>query len=143
MEITFQLEDIDQAAAGIWDAIKQTPSKVITLNGPMGAGKTTLTAALLKAMGSTDLVNSPTFSIINQYAGPNGQPVFHMDLYRLKDEEEAIQAGVEDCYYSGHYCLVEWPGNAPGILPDDFLSLELQVNPDGSRTLRIGPSNNY
>lgn len=135
MEFTFRLKDIDRAAAGIWERIKLTPAKVIALNGSMGAGKTTLTAALLKAMGSTDLVNSPTFSIINQYADAAGEPVYHMDLYRLRDEEEAIQAGIEDCFYSGHYCLVEWPGNAAGILPDDTLSLELRANADGSRTL--------
>ena len=66
-------------------------------------------------MGVTDVVTSPTFSIINQYKTKDGQTVYHMDLYRIKDENEAINAGVEDCLYSGNTCLVEWPEKAPRV----------------------------
>jgi tRNA threonylcarbamoyladenosine biosynthesis protein TsaE len=135
MKITFQLEDIHEAAARCMDWLKNSPNRVVALYGSMGAGKTTFTAALLQAMGSTDLVNSPTFSIINQYEDANGQPVYHMDLYRLRDEEEAIQAGIEDCFYSGNYCIVEWPEKAESLLPQNTLLLNLIANGDGSRTL--------
>jgi tRNA threonylcarbamoyladenosine biosynthesis protein TsaE len=71
-------------------------------------------------------VGSPTFSIINEYSSPDGK-IFHIDLYRLKDEEEAIRAGVEDCLYSGEICLVEWPQRAPGIFPPEtvYISIDL------------------
>ena len=76
------------------------------------------------------LVGSPTFSIINEYSyTENGteKKIFHLDLYRLKDEEEAIQAGVEDCLYSDNICLVEWPEKAPGIFPEDTLHVYIEV----------------
>jgi tRNA threonylcarbamoyladenosine biosynthesis protein TsaE len=102
----------------------------------MGAGKTTLIHALCDEKGVTSTVGSPTFSIINEYSYPGGR-LFHIDLYRLKDEEEAVRAGVEDCLYSGDICLVEWPGRAEGILPENTLKVEIDVINQDTRIIRL------
>lgn len=93
----------------------------------MGSGKTTFIHALCDVLGVRDAVGSPTFSIINQYQSADGQMIYHLDLYRIKDEEEAIQAGVEDVLYSGDLCLVEWPGKAADLFPDDTVYLSIEV----------------
>lgn len=111
---------------------------VFAFHGSMGAGKTTLIHALCAEKGVQDVVGSPTFSIINEYAYTcEGTPkaIFHMDLYRLKDEEEARQAGVEDVLYSGHICLVEWPEKAPAIFPDDTVHVFIETIGDKIRKL--------
>lgn len=133
MEILFTLEEIGSVATRLLPLIK---GKVVALHGEMGAGKTTLVHALGEAMGIHEVVSSPTFSIINEY-GWGGEPVFHIDLYRLKDEEEAVQAGVEDCLFSGATCLVEWPDRAPGLFPPETLHLYLEVVNTQARKLRI------
>jgi tRNA threonylcarbamoyladenosine biosynthesis protein TsaE len=124
MELRFQLQDIAHAASVFWQAYPlQT---VFAFHGNMGAGKTTFIHQLCEARGVTDTVGSPTFSIINEYRYPGGS-IFHIDLYRLKDEEEAIRAGVEDVLYSGEICLVEWPDRAPDIFPPDAVHVRLEV----------------
>lgn len=124
MEISFRLEDIRSAAEQCW---QQFPlKKVFAFHGEMGAGKTTFIHALCDVKGVTDTVGSPTFSIINQYNSPYGK-IFHIDLYRLKDEEEALRAGVEDVLYSGEICLVEWPDRAPGIFPPETVELRIEA----------------
>jgi tRNA threonylcarbamoyladenosine biosynthesis protein TsaE len=101
--------------------------KVIALHGQMGAGKTTFSHAFCNALGVIDVVSSPTFSIINVYETKDDKTIYHLDLYRLKDEEEAIQAGVEDCLYSGNICLVEWPERIPTIFPENTLHIKINV----------------
>ncbi len=124
MEICFQLQDILPAAEKFW---RQWPlQKVFAFHGGMGAGKTTFIHALCSIKGVTDTVGSPTFSIINEYGYPGGN-IFHIDLYRLKDEEEALRAGVEDVLYSGDLCLVEWPDRAPGIFPPETVELRIEA----------------
>ncbi|WP_276485341.1 tRNA (adenosine(37)-N6)-threonylcarbamoyltransferase complex ATPase subunit type 1 TsaE [Paraflavitalea pollutisoli] len=134
MEIRFTLDEIGEAARKCWEAAGN--ARVFALHGAMGAGKTTFSHALCDAKGVTSMVGSPTFSIINEYAWPGGK-MYHIDLYRLKDEEEAMQAGVEDCLYSGNICLVEWPERAPGIFPENTLSLYLEAIDPQTRVLRI------
>jgi tRNA threonylcarbamoyladenosine biosynthesis protein TsaE len=135
MELIFTLDNISQAAATFLAA---TPGhKVIALQGEMGAGKTTFIHALCEVMGVSDTVSSPTFSIINQYRTVNGNTVYHMDLYRIRDEQEAINAGIEDCLYSGHTCLVEWPEKIPGIFPDDTLFISISAIDTNTRKLQI------
>jgi tRNA threonylcarbamoyladenosine biosynthesis protein TsaE len=128
MEISFQLQDIRPVAEKCW---QQFPlQKVFAFHGGMGAGKTTFIHALCDVKGVTDTVGSPTFSIINEYRYPGGK-IFHIDLYRLRDEEEALRAGVEDVLYSGEICLVEWPDRAPGIFPSDTVELRIEaIDPD-------------
>lgn len=138
MELTFSLSDIKAAAALCWKAAGDAP--VIAFHGGMGAGKTTFIHALCEVKQVKDTVGSPTFSIINEYGYTEGgeeKKVFHMDLYRLKDEEEALRAGVEDCLYSGSACLVEWPEKAAGLLPAHTLHAHLVVTGSDTRKLII------
>ena len=133
MEIIFKLDNIHAAAEAFLVGIGS--NKVIAFHGEMGAGKTTFIHALCEAMGVKSNISSPTFSIINQYTSAKGSSIYHMDLYRLKDENEAINAGVEDCLYSGNTCLVEWPEKAPGIFPDDTLHITITMMDANTRKL--------
>jgi tRNA threonylcarbamoyladenosine biosynthesis protein TsaE len=124
MEIRFDLEEIRSTAEEFW---QQFPlQKVFAFYGGMGAGKTTFIHALCAVKGVKDTVGSPTFSIINEYMYPGGK-IFHIDLYRLRDEEEALRAGVEDILYSGEICLVEWPERAPAIFPPETIAIQIGV----------------
>lgn len=135
MDSKFKLEDIDTVAASVLANLK-APA-VLAFHGEMGAGKTTFISALCKALRVTDAVSSPTYAIINQYKTTHGSIVYHMDLYRLKDEEEALMAGVEECYYSGNWCLVEWPEKAASLLPADAIHCYLSLTADNERKLQI------
>lgn len=114
--------------------------KVVSFSGNLGAGKTTLIKTLCSLWGVEDTVSSPTFSLVNQYKSNStaiGDIIYHIDLYRVKGEEEAYDAGIEDNLFSGHLCLVEWPEKAPGLLPDDLLRVEISyVNP-GQRHIKV------
>jgi tRNA threonylcarbamoyladenosine biosynthesis protein TsaE len=129
------LADIHEKAKRFWELVNA--KKVIAFHGQMGMGKTTFIHALCEAKHVSSRISSPTFSIINEYLSPNGN-IFHIDLYRLKDEEEAIRAGVEDCLYSGNICLIEWPEKAPGILPKNTLHTYLDFVDTQTRRLRLG-----
>ncbi len=135
MDSYFSLSDIEQAARQFLAATHGR--KLFAFHGEMGAGKTTFINTICKQLGVQDVVSSPTFSIINQYKTNTGQTVYHLDLYRLKDEEEAIMAGVEDCFYSGHYCFTEWPEKTPGLFPDDTLHCFLSLAGNEQRKLEI------
>ncbi len=135
MDLKFSLDNINAVAKEI--AALLDKNKVMALHGDMGAGKTTLVHAICEAMGVTDTVGSPTFSIINQYQAGDGQTIYHIDMYRLKDEQEAVQAGVEDCLYSGNYCFVEWPEKAPGIFPGETLHVHIFPVDNETRKLTI------
>jgi tRNA threonylcarbamoyladenosine biosynthesis protein TsaE len=135
MDLKFSLQNINPAAKVFLSAIDK--NKVIALHGEMGAGKTTFVHAVCEAMGVTDTIGSPTFSIINQYQTADNTIIYHIDMYRLKDEEEAIQTGVEDCLYSGNYCFVEWPEKAPGIFPGDTLHVHIVPVDNETRKLTI------
>src|ERR1700730_224451 len=124
MEVRFHLQEILSSAEKFWQ--RYPLQKVFAFHGGMGAGKTTFIHALCLAKGVTDTVGSPTFSIINEYRYPGGS-IFHIDLYRLNDQEEAARAGVEDVLFSDELCLVEWPDRAPGIFPPDTVHLRLEV----------------
>lgn len=134
MDITYKLSDISGAAVEFWNRIGD--KKVIAFHGNMGAGKTTFIHALCETKGVKDVVGSPTFSIINEYSFPGGM-IFHIDLYRLKDEDETIRAGVEDCLYSDHVCFIEWPEKAPGIFPPDTIHVFIQVVDSATRHITI------
>lgn len=133
MDLNFNLAEIDIAAKQFLAAVGS--NRVFAFHGEMGAGKTTFIQALCKAMGVKEVISSPTFSIINQYTSHNHAIVYHMDLYRLKNIQEAINAGVEDCLYSGNTCLVEWPEKANEIFPDDTVHATITVMDTNTRKI--------
>lgn len=134
MELSFTRDTINQAAESFLQLIRER--KIVAFQGEMGAGKTTFIHALCDVLKVTSPVSSPTFSIINQYSYPGGT-LCHLDLYRLKDEEEARQAGVEDCLYSGNRCWVEWPERAPQLLPDDTLWIRIDMTGEDQRQISV------
>lgn len=139
MEWTFDLESINDVAKECLTAFGN--GNVVAIHGEMGAGKTTFVHALCYTKGVKDTVGSPTFSIINEYTyADNGASsiIYHIDLYRLKDEEEAIRTGVEDCLYSNYLCFVEWPERAAGIFPPDTIHIYIEAIGTQRRKLRIG-----
>ncbi len=136
MEWTFNLSQIDETAGIFWETFPD--KKIFALQGNMGAGKTSFIAALCRKKNVKETTGSPTFSIINEYSHADGL-IYHLDLYRLKDEEEAIKAGVEDCLYSGEICLVEWPDRAPGIFPGDTLGIFFEIPDENTRKITAIP----
>src|SRR5204863_8690333 len=116
-------------------------ARVIAFHGNIGAAKTTFIHALCDALGVQDVVGSPTFSIINEYffvQNSEQKKIFHIDLYRLGSADEAVRAGVEDCLYDDHVCLVEWPEKIAALLPPDTLHVFMDFVDEETRKLRIG-----
>ena len=133
MQYTLTKENIHSVAKELLQQLKQY--NVWAFDAAMGSGKTTFIHALCDVMGVTDAVGSPTFSIINQYQSADGTMIYHLDLYRIKDEEEAIQAGVEDVLYSGDLCFVEWPDKAAGLFPDNTVYLTIEIVDTSTRRI--------
>ena len=109
---------------------------IFCLSGDLGAGKTALSQAICQHLNVTDLVNSPTFAIINEYGIRGGGQVFHFDFYRINDEEEAYATGCEDYFFSGEICLIEWPDVVRPFLPDSFLDITIELGPNGQRIIK-------
>lgn len=107
----------------------------IAFDGEMGAGKTTFIKAVCDELGVIDIVNSPTFSIVNDYATADGRHIYHFDFYRLKSPQEALDFGIEEYFASNSLCLMEWPEQIEPLLPDDTLQVTIAVGSDGSRTI--------
>lgn len=129
------LEDLPRAAGEFLGAIGD--ARVVAFDAGMGVGKTTFITALCRALGVEDDVASPTFAIVNEYSGRDGQPIYHFDCYRLEDVEEARDFGAEDYLDSGHLCLIEWPDIIEPLLPYDTLRVAITENQDGSRTIKF------
>ena len=115
------------------------PHRVFAFEGQMGAGKTTFIKHLCEQMGTSDVVNSPTFAIVNVYDVTLPQPgeVYHFDCYRLKDIREAMDFGAEEYLYSGNYCFIEWPKLIESLLPEDTVYIRITPRENGDRELKI------
>jgi len=124
MEMNYSLSELSQVAGDLLKAYGHKP--IWAFQAPMGAGKTTLIAAICKEMGITDHVASPTFAIMNEYDAA-GKLVYHMDWYRLQDEREALRAGVEAAFEEADYCFIEWPENAKGLLPEHTQQFQIEI----------------
>ena len=128
------LEDLGRAAQAFLEAIGE--HTLVAFYAPMGAGKTTFTTAVCKALGvEEDAISSPTFAIVNEYRGREGRPIFHFDFYRIDKPAEALDIGLYDYLDSGELCLMEWPENIEGLLPEETLKVSISVQPDGSRLI--------
>jgi len=134
MELIFNLSEIENAATEFIQLLHNYT--VIAFNGEMGAGKTTFIKSVCKILGITENVSSPTFSIINQYQTKKNKIIFHIDLYRVKDNEEAINAGVEECISSGDICFIEWPEKI-SFLPPDALNVFIKTVDETKRKLSV------
>ncbi|MEY4927481.1 MAG: hypothetical protein RI894_1917 [Bacteroidota bacterium] len=133
ISITYQLADLPQVAAQI---LAESPTRIFTLAGQMGAGKTTLVAAFGHILQSQDVVASPTFPIVNQYQCANNQLVYHLDLYRLKNGQEAIDIGIEDILYDKKaYIFIEWHELIEELLPENTAHICIQVIDENTRTI--------
>lgn len=130
------LAELPQVAGEFLQALGNR--RVVAFQGKMGAGKTTFIKALCEQLGVCDMVNSPTFSIVNEYTDAEGQTLaYHFDLYRLKSVAEALDMGAEDYFYSGHYCFIEWPDVANALLPDNCAEASIEEADNGTRILTL------
>ena len=124
MEVTAREEDLKSLAGKILDEFSS--SLVFALEGSLGAGKTTLIKALCEELEVTDVVASPTFSIVNEYLTPDDERVYHFDFYRIDSIGEAVDIGYYEYIESGSYCFIEWPGKIKELLPDDLVYIRLE-----------------
>lgn len=127
------LAELEKVAVELMQSLKVFT--VIAFHGEMGAGKTTLIKAMGKAMGVTDTMSSPTFSIVNEYQTKSNKTIFHFDFYRIKKETEAYDIGTEEYFDSGHYCFVEWPEKIPSLLPATYAEVFVTNSDDSHRTI--------
>ena len=132
-EINFFLSDIEKAAKEFISSIGDYT--IFLFEGEMGAGKTTFIAEVCRLMGAKDDFGSPTFSLVNEYADSQGNPIYHFDLYRIDNPGEALDIGAEEYFNSGELCFVEWPDRLGPLVPDNARTVTLTVNPDNSRSL--------
>ena len=125
MEFIFDLADIRTTAKSFLELANRY--KVFAFSGDLGAGKTTFINALCNELGVSESISSPTFSIIQEYEAGEGKIIYHIDLYRIKNKEEAIEAGIEDCIYSDEISFVEWPEKAPALFPFETIYATLEI----------------
>jgi tRNA threonylcarbamoyladenosine biosynthesis protein TsaE len=134
MTITFS---IDQLAAVAQQILDQNPNKVILFNGDMGVGKTTLIKQLCKTLGVEEATSSPTFSLVNEYQTTKNQIVYHFDFYRLNQESEALDMGIEDYLYSGNWCFIEWSEKIENLIPEQHSIITIELLADAKRNLEL------
>lgn len=137
---SLKLENEQGEEVSTLDILEKTqPRRVFAFDGKMGAGKTTFIKQLCEDMGTKDVVNSPTFAIVNVYdvEQPEQGEVYHFDCYRLKSIAEAMDMGTEEYLYSGNYCFVEWPEMIDQLLPEDTVWVRIQAKENGERELKI------
>ena len=127
-----ELNDLDSAAAELLEA---TEKRVWLMDGEMGAGKTTLIKALCETLGVEGTMSSPTFSIVNEYPTGNKEIIYHFDFYRLKNETEAMDIGVEEYLDSGRYCFLEWPDKISSLIPPDHFKVKINQHTLTTRTI--------
>jgi tRNA threonylcarbamoyladenosine biosynthesis protein TsaE len=127
------LAELDEVAHKLVQSLNEF--SVIIFHGEMGAGKTTLIKAIGKVMGVTDMMSSPTFSIVNEYQAKSSNKIFHFDFYRIKNEAEAYDIGTEEYFDSGYYCFVEWPEKIPSLLPVKYAEVFITSNNETYRTI--------
>jgi tRNA threonylcarbamoyladenosine biosynthesis protein TsaE len=134
MNKNFSLQDLSIIASEI---ILLAKSKTLLFYGQMGVGKTTLIKEICKVLKVQDSISSPTFSLVNEYQTSNQDKVFHFDFYRITDEEEALDMGIEEYFYNNDWCLIEWPKNIENLLPLEAVEIHLTILDDGKRNIQL------
>lgn len=134
MTYVFLLEQLHEAAKAV---LNSNPHRVILFNGEMGVGKTTFIKALCEVLGVTEPTSSPTFSLVNQYQTQDGITIYHFDVYRLKEEREAYDIGMDEYLDSGAWNFIEWAEKIPSLIPDTYSVIDLEKLSDGTRKLTL------
>jgi tRNA threonylcarbamoyladenosine biosynthesis protein TsaE len=134
MKKNYSLQDISEVAR---EVIASAKHKVMLFYGEMGVGKTTLIKEIVKQLGVLDNVSSPTFSLVNEYHATNKEKVYHFDFYRINKEEEALDMGIEEYFYSNCWCLVEWPNKIENLLPLKSVTISITANENQLRTIEL------
>lgn len=135
----FNIQSLDALQEAIPNIISQIGSnKIVLLSGEIGAGKTTLVQGICRHLGVQEKVTSPTFSLVNEYSYLNQSTqkeayIYHLDLYRLPNEQEAIDIGIEEYLFSGNYCFIEWPDLIEALLPDNVTKINIQILENSTR----------
>lgn len=133
--IVENLEDLKKVAPDFLEAIKGR--KIVAFNGEMGVGKTTFIATLVNCLGVNEWEGSPTYSLVNEYRTSDHSKIFHFDLYRLKNEEEAYDMGIEELIYGPHFCFIEWAEKIKNLLPNDVIWVNICKLEDDSREISL------
>jgi len=134
MNKNYSLLNLNQIAK---DIIKNSKHKVLLFYGDMGVGKTTLIKEICKELGTDDITSSPTFSIVNEYITSNGDTIYHFDFYRLNNEEEAYNIGIEDYFHTDAWCFIEWPSVIKNLLPLITNNIYLTKLDDDQRNIQL------
>jgi len=134
MRKNYTIEELPQIAK---EVIVNSKHKIILFYGEMGVGKTTLIKEIVKQLGVLDNVSSPTFSLVNEYHTTNSDKVFHFDFYRIDNEVEALDMGIEEYFYSNSWCLVEWPNKVENLLPLKSVTINITANNNQLRTIEL------
>jgi len=129
------LEDLPEVAKEI--VVFSGNAKIWLFEGEMGVGKTTLIKEICKILGVTANVTSPTYSLVNEYQGENGKDIYHFDFYRIKKEEEAMDIGCDEYFYSGNLCLIEWPEKIPNLIPDKYFLIKIALKNMVQRAIQL------
>ena len=138
MEKVYRVKDLSQLDEVAKDVLSVFSSgRLFALEGQMGAGKTTFTKSLCKALDCKDNVCSPTFAIVNVYLSPKAGEIYHFDFYRLEDVSEAVQIGTEEYFYSGSYCFLEWSERVLPLLPEDVITIKIDVVSENERLISV------
>jgi len=134
MKKNYTLKQLPQIAQKV---IEDSSEKTLLFYGSMGVGKTTLIKEIVKQLGVDDVVSSPTFSLVNEYQSRNGETIYHFDFYRIHNEEEALDIGIEDYFYNNDWCFIEWPEKVKNLLPLNAVEIHLSLNNDEARNILI------
>ena len=134
MNKNYSLENLSEVATEI---ISSAENKTLLFYGQMGVGKTTLIKEICKQLGVLDNISSPTFSLVNEYQTSNNEKVFHFDFYRIEEEEEALDMGIEEYFDNNDWCLVEWPENIENLLPLKAVQIHLSILNDQQRNIQL------
>ncbi|MEN9918489.1 MAG: tRNA ((37)-N6)-threonylcarbamoyltransferase complex ATPase subunit type 1 TsaE [Bacteroidota bacterium] len=136
--MALEIKSLDTINDTALEFIKQMGNyTVFAFHGEMGAGKTTFIKAICETLGVEDVINSPTFAIVNEYRSQSGELIYHFDFYRIKNEEEAFDFGYEDYFFSGSLCFVEWPERVESLLPTDTIHVYITETNEGIRTVEM------